>query len=452
MFTSIPSLEAVLQGVLPAFTEPTFRTQVEVLLGWVMCLSKRTEFGVFQAIQADTPVCRKERHRFDRFYNFFSRTAWTVHDLAHHLAVAIVVALNPRGRLYLVVDDTLLHKRGKHVYGLGWFRDAVASTAKRVATASGNHWVVIGLAIGIPGTTKIYCLPIYAKLHLAGKNRPSEAALAREMLQDILAWFPERKLVFIGDGAYSASKLLADLDPRVTYVGVMRADAAIYDPVVPTPSKRKRGRKATKGPRFPHPQEAVKKADANRSGKGPWVWHTVQATCYGATRKLQVLSFQAIWPAVCGLLPVLVVLVRDPQGKFDDKYLFTTDVNADVSWVISTFSRRWSIEVAFKASKQVMKIQAPQHWCRQSIEKLSPWVWMMQSVVGLWYITEGRKLPQARAVCRRFGDWDTEWSLAHMLRILRAAILAETINPKSATKADLHQLLAALQSYVHLAG
>jgi hypothetical protein len=451
MFTSIPTLDTVLQCLQPAFTEPSFQTHVEVLLGWVMCLGKRTEFGVFQTIQADTPVSRKQRHPFDRFYNFFSRAAWTVHDLARPLAVAIVVALNPRDLLYLVVDDTLLHKRGKQVYGLGWFRDAVASTAKRVATASGNHWVVIGLAIRIPATTKIYCLPIYAKLHLAGKNHPSEATLAREMLQDLLQWFPERKLVFIGDGAYSTGNLFADLDPRVTFVGVMRADAAIYDPIVPKQPKSKPGRKATKGPRFPNPKEAVKKADGNRSGKGPWVWQTVRATCYGVTRKLQVLSFQAVWPEVRGLLPVLVVLIRDPQGKFDDKYLFTTDVDAELSWVISTFSRRWSIEVVFKASKQVMKIQAPQHWCRQSIEKLSPWVWMMQSMIGLWYITEGHKLPQARAARRRFGEWDTEWSLAHMLRILRAAILANIINPKSATKDNLHQLLAALEHYLNLA-
>ena len=82
MFTSIPSLDPVLQCLLPAFTEPSFQTHIEVLLGWVMCLGKRTEFGVFQAIQADTPLSRKERHPFDRFYNFFSRTAWTVHDLA----------------------------------------------------------------------------------------------------------------------------------------------------------------------------------------------------------------------------------------------------------------------------------------------------------------------------------------------------------------------------------
>ena len=159
MFASIPSVELVLQCLLPAFTQPSFQTHVEVFLGWVMCLGRRTEYGVFQTIRADTPVSRKQRHPFDRFYNFFSRSAWTVRGLAHELAVAIVPRLNPKGLLYLVVDDTLLHKRGKHVYGLGWFRDAVASTAKRVATASGNHWVVMGLAIRIPGTEKIYCLP-----------------------------------------------------------------------------------------------------------------------------------------------------------------------------------------------------------------------------------------------------------------------------------------------------
>jgi hypothetical protein len=288
-------------------------------------------------------------------------------------------------------------------------------------------------------------------LHLAGKNHPSEATLAKAMLRDILGWFPDRKLVFIGDGAYSAHNLLGDLDSRVTYVGVMRADAALYDPIVPKQPKSKRGPKPGKGPRLPNPKEAVKKADGNRRGQGLWTWQTVKAKAYGVTRKLQVFSFQALWPEVRGLLPVLVVLVRDPLGKFDDKYLFTTDVNANLSWVISTFARRWAIEVAFKASKQVMKIQAPQHWCQQSIEKLSPWVWLMQSVIGLWYITEGHTLPQARAARRRFGPWDTEWSLVHMLRILRMAILAETINPRSATKADLNQLLDDLENYLALA-
>jgi len=38
-----------------------------------------------------------------------------------------------------------------------------------------------------------------------------------------------------------------------------------------------------------------------------------------------------------------------------------------------------------------------------------------------------------------------------MLRILRTEILADTINPKSATKADLCQLLDDLGNYLNLA-
>ncbi len=143
----IPSLDALVQGLAVVFTEPTFQTQREILLGWLMCVGPRTEYRVFRTIHASVVVSRTQRHPFDRFYNFFSRGAWTVNSLAHQVAVALVVALNRQGWLYLVVDDTLLHKRGTRVYGLGWFRDAVASTAKRVATASGNNWVVLGLAI-----------------------------------------------------------------------------------------------------------------------------------------------------------------------------------------------------------------------------------------------------------------------------------------------------------------
>jgi len=304
MFVIIESLESILQCLSPAFTQPSFQTHLQVVLGWLMCLGKRTEYG----IQADTPVSRKKRHPFDRFYNFFSRSAWTVRELAHQVAVA--------------------------------------STAKRVATASGNHWVVLGLAIQIPGTDKIYCLPIHARLHLPGKGQPSEAALAREMLRDVLTWFPDRKLVLLGDGAYSTEKLLADLDPRVTHVGVMRSDAALFDPRVPRQPKGKRGRKPQKGLRLLSPKEAMKKADRNRNGKGPWAWQSVEATAYGVTRSLQVLCFQAVWPKVLGLRPILVVLVRDPERRFKDTYLFTTDLTASASWVIAAYARRWSIEVA----------------------------------------------------------------------------------------------------------
>jgi DDE superfamily endonuclease len=445
----IPSLDPLLQAVAVAFTEPSFQSHRDILLGWIMCIGKRTEYRVFQTIQASSEVSRVQRHPFDRFYNFFSRSAWTVESLAHQVGVAVVLALNPAGRLYLVVDDTLLHKRGQTVYGLGWFRDAVASTATRVATASGNNWVVLGLAIPIPFCPdQILCLPLSARLHLPGEAAPSCVDLAAQMLAEILRWFPDRQIVLIGDGAYAAHGLLGDLDPRVQYVGRMRGDAEIYDPQPPRQPPGKRGRKPKKGPRLPGPRAAAIAADGDGNGTGSRVWRDIEVTVYGVSRTLRALAYQAVWPEVLGLRRIQIVVVRDPEGKFRDAYLFTTDPGASLSWVVTTFSRRWSIEVAFKASKQVMEIEGPQHWCRGSIEKLAPWVWLMQSVVSLWYLTVGRGLPEAETARRNLGPWDTEWSLAHWVRVLRITTMAATINADFDKNNDCQEFIKRVKNYL----
>ena len=120
----------------------------------------------------------------------------------------------------------LLQKRGQKVYGLGWFRDAVASTAKRVATASGNNWVVLGLTIPIPlKPDSILGLPLVARLHLPDAGSPTCVELAAQMLVEILTWFPGRQVALIGDGADAVKGLLGELDRRVTSVGRLRADA-----------------------------------------------------------------------------------------------------------------------------------------------------------------------------------------------------------------------------------
>src|SRR5262249_20496795 len=153
-------------------------------------------------------------------------------------------------------------------------------------------------------------------------------------------------LILAGDGAYAAEGLLMALPERVTYVGRMRGDAEVYDPT-PEVRKGKRGRKPKKGPRLPGPKAAAKRADENKSGEGSWLWQEVKVTVYGVKRSLQVLSYVVVWPAVRGLKRIRIVIVRDPEGKMQDAYLFTTDENASVEWVVETFAKRWSIEVAF---------------------------------------------------------------------------------------------------------
>jgi hypothetical protein len=452
MWTMIPSLAPLVEGLAPAFTHPSAATGCQLLLGWVMCLGNHTLRRVAHSAQPQTPPDQSRRHGLDSYYNFFERSAWTPSGLAYHTAVLVMTHLRFLGRITLLVDDTLAHKRGKSVWGMGWWRDAVASTKKRVATASGHNWVVLAVAYCPPLCDQpVFALPLLARLHVPGKGQPSCPALAKQMLAEVLDWFPRHTFSLVGDGAYACQELLGDLDERVVFVGRLRGDAAVYDPRVPVAPKGKRGRKATKGPRLPSPKEAAAKADRKRTTAGAWVWQTVSALLYGRERVLDVVSYQALWPRVLGLRPIQVVVVRDTEGRMQDTYLFTTDLQATAQWVIVQFAWRWSLEVLFRASKQVLDIEAPQHWSQGSVEKVAPWVWSMQSVIMVWYLTAGHELPEALELREAMGEWDSEWSLRHMLQVLRRALLNATINPNSADPAKLTDMVNTLKNWANLA-
>jgi hypothetical protein len=452
MWTMITSLQPVVDDLRPAFTQPSFTAGCDLLLGWVMCLGRHRLLRVAENAHPREPADHSRRHGFDTFYNFFERSAWTPTGLAYRVAVLVLTRLPFLGPITLLVDDTLAHKRGRSVWGLGWFRDAVASTQKRVATASGHNWVVVAVAVCLPGTdSPILALPLLARLHLPGKAQRSCPELARLLLAEVLGWFPGRRFILVGDGAYASKRLLQGLDERVRFVGRLRGDAALYDARVPPARPGRRGPQAKKGPRLPTPKEAAAKADRARSAAGSWAWQELTVTVYGRTRRLRALGYVAVWPTVLGLRPVRVVVVRDPEGRMRDAYLFTTDLGAPLGWVITQFAWRWAIEVLFRASKQVLDMEAPQQWSRASVEKVAPWVWSVQSVIMVWYLTAGRRLPEAADLRGRMGPWDSEWSLRHMIQVLRAATLNATINPDSASEAELREFTKTLKNWANLA-
>lgn len=452
MWCMIDSLRSLVEGLAGAFTRPSFATACQFLLGWVMCLGKHTLGRTAHSAQPHLPPDHSQRHGLDGYYNFFERAAWTPAGLAYRVAVLVLTRLCFLGRVTLLVDDTLAHKRGQSVWGLGWWRDAVASTKKRVATASGHNWVVLAVAYCLPWcSTPVLALPLLARLHLPGKGQPSCPVLARALLAEVLGWFPRHTFVLVADGAYACKELLLGLDPRVAFVGRLRGDAAVYDPRVPRAQKGQRGPKAKKGPKLPSPREAADRADRKRTCVGPWLWQSVTVVIYGQSRRLSVLGYEAVWPRVLGLRPVQVLVVRDPEGRMRDCYLFTTELPASSAWVVTQFAWRWAIEVLFRASKQVLDIEAPQHRAQESVEKVAPWVWSLQSVIMVWYLTAGYQTPEALELRARMGDWDSEWSLRHMLQVLRRAILNATIDPNSADQGKLTEMVKTLKNWANLA-
>jgi hypothetical protein len=146
-----------------------------------------------------------------------------------------------------------------------------------------------------------------------------------------------------------------------------------------------------------------------------------------------------------------VVVVGDPEGKMRDGYLFTTELQAGVSWAITPLAWRWSSAVRFGASKQVLDSEASQHGCQERVAKVAPWVWSMQSVIMGWYVPAGHDWPEAQERRARMGPWDSEGSLRHRIQVLQRATLNATINPNSAAHAQVRELGQTLQNWALLA-
>jgi hypothetical protein len=197
MWSVVPSFDPLLQALAVVFTQPSFPTHCQLLLGWLMCLGQHTEFRVFEAYHGQH-VPRHARHPFDRQYNSFSRSAWVVADLAHAVALRVVLALNRTGELLVLVDATLLHQRGPRRWGLGFFYDPIASTKKRSVLMPGHKGVVLGLAFRVPTTKRYLCVPLQAHWQLPGQGRPSEADRARRLRDEVASWFPDRPLLLVG--------------------------------------------------------------------------------------------------------------------------------------------------------------------------------------------------------------------------------------------------------------
>ena len=155
----IPSLAHLVAPFRDCFRIEVFQTFQALLAGWIVCVGPRTISEVWQA----TGLAAKRHH--DTAYAVFHSAAWEWDDLGIVLATLILAHLIPGGVAWIVVDDTLCHKRGAKVAFGGIFLDAVLSSKRHKTLRFGLNWVVLGIAVPIPfRTDRYYCLPVLWRL------------------------------------------------------------------------------------------------------------------------------------------------------------------------------------------------------------------------------------------------------------------------------------------------
>ena len=411
----IPSLGHLLAALAPAFRKEVFPIFRLMVGAWIVCLGRRTVSRVWET----TGQSRTKHHA--AAFRLFAQAVWNWDEVMRLLLVALLQTFVPGVRVWVVVDDTLCHKRGAKVAFGGIFLDAVLSTRKHKTFRFGNNWVLLGLVVSMPcRRDRPFCVPllwrVYEKRGTKTKaEHRTKVDLAADMIRVLAGWLPGREILVVADSAYMGQGLLKNRPANVDAIGPILWTAALVE-VKRTPD----GRDVSTGRRLPTPKEIL----ADDRGWPPQT-RTIRFG-NGRKRRLQVKTVLACWPTVVGDRPVVVVLVRDPAGEWRDEALVSTNP-AVCDWeIIVGYCRRWSVEVAFADAKQQLGFHDPCVWKAASVERAAPMAWFVGAVVLLWHArhgTEHRRAERHRPwyvkrvtsfadmiSCCRLAHWESWWS------------------------------------------
>jgi hypothetical protein len=408
---------------LPIFTAPAFSIFAELLTAWVLCPVRRTVTGMMRGGGL------VERRPHDAYHRLVRTAAWSLDEFWDLTTDLLIRRFAPDGRIDLLLDDTLFHRRGKKVDGAGLFRDAVRSSANSVVYDRGLNLLVLALRVKAPWGGEPLALPLAVRLHHKGGTTLPD--LGARALRRLAERFPDRAFHLITDGAYGS--LSGCRLPRIEVTSRIRRDAALYDFPSP-PREGQLGRPRKKGDRLP---PLTGWATRSRTG-----WEKAITDRRGRLEERLLLSRVVLWYYVCGVRPIRVVVSRDPTGREKDDFLFTTDLAMSPGAVVSHYHGRWPIEDSLRSAKQSLGGEEPQAWRGKGPERAASLAFWLYSMVWVWYLeTQG---PRPRLVKLPWYAKKARPSFLDAMFALRGELWREEVSSKFEGEPRLHEITRPL--------
>ncbi|MFI5780081.1 transposase [Nocardia sp. NPDC051570] len=298
------------------------------------------------------------------------------------------------------------------------------------------------MVVELPFADRPIALPVLFRLWRPGG--PTKTILARDLIGRIAAARPDRAVHVVADGAYVCSTL-RQLPMNVTLTGPLPRNAALYDvhPDLDNPPNMqgRRGRPRTRGTRIGTPAELA----ATTTGQ------PVTVTRYGRTATVTVHERRCLWYGAFRSQPVRVLVVREPRRP--GLALLTTDTTTTTTAaeLITRYSARWSIEVAFFNAKNVTGAGEARNRTRAAVERTVPFGMLTQTLVILWYHLAGHS-PAVVAEHRTRARWyttKTHPSYPDMLTKLRRTLITAQYRadlPGDPTPEQIHTIRLAWEN------
>ena len=240
-------------------------------------------------------------------------------ELSRLLLLLLVATFATAGPILLGIDETIERRWGSKIKARSIYRDPVRSSHSHFVKASGLRWLSLMLLAPIPWAKRVWALPFLTVLapserYCQGKHRKPKKLTdwARQMIQQVRRWLPERRLAIVADSSFAAIELLTSvqkLAQPICMIARFRLDAALYQPA-PKRKPGQKGRTRKKGARLPTLERVLE------NPKTAWKRVAIQNWYGEGRRQIEIASDTAVWyHAGLSPLPIRWVLIRDPKGK-----------------------------------------------------------------------------------------------------------------------------------------
>jgi hypothetical protein len=376
--------QALLSHFARAFTRPGYRRFVE----WITALAINVEeHTVTQSAVAVERV--GDWRALERFAEY---GAWDSAAITRRLIRLVEQA---PGRIWYgyhvsAVDDTKVHRSGKHVWGTCTFHEYTARCPNRATTVRAHNWVILGALLHNPGQPAWF-LPESGRLYFRKSQLPARSGvagpkevfrtkceLAVELIREHAQAVGGRHLA-VFDGGYALRSVIQPLiapqdgSPRVEFLTRLRHDARLH--ALP-PKERRRGQRGPMpkwGKRLPPPRQG-----------GWWTrgWQEGHAYIYGRRRKVLWKEAVCLWRVSGHEIPVKAVVAK-VEGYKKRFTLVTSAVGLTGLQAVELFAARFRQEDGFRDLKQRLGWEECRAWTRNPIERTSQAQWVTMSLLRL---------------------------------------------------------------------
>lgn len=423
----------------PAFAqERTWERAKRLALSLLVCLGRHTITGLittaggqFEDWSADFRLFEEER--FDPA------------SLFRVVRQAVQQHLDAQSPFVVLMDDTLLRKRGRKVEGASWRRDPLGPPFRCNFVWAQRFLEISAVLPEHESPSRARAIPIdlfhSPSLPKPPKNASQDEwqAYRQEKAIHNLSWHAverlrtlrheldhdpggqPRSLIVAVDGSFTNETVLQHLPKRTTLIGRIRKDTKLY--ALPDPESNPQGRKRTYGDRLPTPEQIRQDETIP--------WQCVSAFAAGKIHNVTIKTLAPVrWRTAGENHDLRLVVIRPVAYRLSQKsrllyrqpsYLICTDPALPLDQLVQFFVWRWEIESGFRDEKTLVGMEQPQVRILPAVESIPPFFAVAYAFLLLAaHRTEGLQQTLQSIIPKwRKEDPDKRPSTADLISLLR---------------------------------